>query len=125
MIPEGAIVAKTTSIVSRLKRRSILDILFIVGVVLVIIGFVFLCVLADTPIFWLPAGIIGLGVLFLLAGLIVYFYLLFKRPEMLSPEDAQINAKVATLLTDNISEESKIKIAQVLMSPPPPKQLGS
>lgn len=125
MIPEGMLAAKTTTMASKFKRRSIVDILFIVGVSLVIIGFSFLCILADTPILWIPGSIIGLGVLFLLAGLCVYIYLLFKQPEMLSPEDAQINAKIATLLTDNISEENKVEIARVLMSPPPPKQLGS
>lgn len=124
MISEGMIATKTANFAAKFKRHGLVDILFLVGVGLVIIGFTFLCLLESQPsVLPLIITIIILGIVFLVAGLTVFLVLLVKKPELLMPENAQINAKVATLLTDNISEKNKVEIAKALISPTT-KQLG-
>ena len=117
--------AKSANMIAKFKRRSLVDGIFQIGIILVIIGFGPLLWLYEVLIVCIACYVlISCGIFFLFYGIYKHHYLLKNNPEYLMPEDAQINAKVAHLLTDNISEGSKVEIAKVLTNATTPHKLG-
>lgn len=122
----GGLGIKLTSLMSRFKRKGIVDGLFQIGVLLILAGAVLLYLAGDKWHVIIPSYvIIASGISFCIFGMIKYHKAFESNPDLLLNEDTQMQAKVAKLLTDDISDKHKVEIAGLLtQKATTPKNLG-
>lgn len=115
---------KVADILSRFKRKSIIDILFLVGIVFAMLGIfaIYPCFLAH--VIWLAIGLVFFGVAIIIYALIKFEYFSRKNPELLRPEHTQIHSQILGMLTDDISEKNKIDILKTICQSVTRKGLG-
>ena len=111
-------------ILSRFKRKSIIDILFLTGIVLIVLGIIAIYPCCVAQITWLAIKLIFFGIAILIYALIKFEFFSRNRPDLLRPEETQIQTQILSMLTDDMSEKNKIDVLKTLSQSVTRKRLG-
>lgn len=93
------------------KRRGPVDIIFYVGLALIIIGVIATFCLHATGFVWMGIVLFSLGIAVVIYGIIIYQWFRKNATDALLPTEVQVqNRIISTLLSDNVSEQNKAQI---------------
>lgn len=90
-----------TEIISRFKRKSPVDVLFYMGILLIALGILSLYPFNLVGYAWCGLVIVGFGLLMIIYGVIKYEFFCKTDPYSLMPSETQVQNRMLNLLGDN------------------------
>lgn len=101
-------------IVSRFKRKSPVDILFYIGLILIVIGISSLYIFHLIGCVWCGLLIIVFGLLMIIYGVIKYEFFCKRDPYALMPPETQVHNRLINLLGDNTNPDYVSEITNAI-----------
>jgi len=112
---ESLIIMKhLTSIISRFKRRGIVDIIFFMGTVLIVIGIISVFPFHYVGYTWFSFVIIGFGLILIFYGIIKYDFFCKNDPHLLMPPETQIQHRLVNLLGDSTHPDTVSEVTNAI-----------